>query len=38
MVIGRIMNTTQPLDAIQISYDHGNIDDGKIKLYGIKDS
>jgi hypothetical protein len=32
------MNTTTALNAIQFKFSSGNIDDGKIKLYGIKDS
>jgi hypothetical protein len=32
------MNTTSAINAIQFSMTSGNIDDGKIKLYGIKDS
>ena len=31
-------NTTSAVDAIQFSMSSGNIDSGKIKLYGIKDS
>jgi hypothetical protein len=31
-------NTTSAVDAIRFQYSSGNIDDGKIKLYGIKDS
>ena len=31
-------NTTSSVDAIQFKYSSGNIDFGKIKLYGIKDS
>jgi hypothetical protein len=31
-------NTTNSVDAIQFKMESGNIDDGKIKLYGIKDS
>ena len=31
-------NTTSDLDAMQFSMSSGNIDSGKIKLYGIKDS
>jgi hypothetical protein len=31
-------NTTSALDAFQFKFSSGNIDDGKIKLYGIKDS
>ena len=35
---GGYYNTTSDLDAMQFSFSSGNIDDGKIKLYGIKDS
>jgi hypothetical protein len=31
-------NTTSAVDAIQFKFSSGNIDAGKIKLYGIKDS
>jgi hypothetical protein len=31
-------NSTNPINAIQFKYSSGNIDSGKIKLYGIKDS
>jgi hypothetical protein len=31
-------NTTSSIDAIQFRFSSGNIDSGKIKLYGIKDS
>ena len=31
-------NTTSAIDAIQFKFASGNIDSGKIKLYGIKDS
>jgi len=31
-------NTTSAVNAIQFKFDSGNIDSGKIKLYGIKDS
>jgi hypothetical protein len=31
-------NTTSAVDAIRFQFSSGNIDDGKIKLYGIKDS
>ena len=31
-------NTTLSVDAIQFKFDTGNIDSGKIKLFGIKDS
>ena len=31
-------NTTSAIDAIQFKFSSGNIDAGKIKLYGIKDS
>jgi hypothetical protein len=31
-------NTTNSVDAIQFKMESGNIDSGKIKLYGIKDS
>jgi len=31
-------NTTSSVNAIQFKYHSGNIDSGKIKLYGIKDS
>ena len=32
------MNTTSAVNAISFKFSSGNIDDGKIKLYGIKDS
>ena len=31
-------NTTSAVDAIQFKMSSGNIDSGKIKLFGIKDS
>jgi len=31
-------NTTTAIDGVQFKFDSGNIDAGKIKLYGIKDS
>ena len=31
-------NTTSPIDSVQFKMNDGNIDSGKIKLYGIKDS
>jgi hypothetical protein len=31
-------NTTSAINAIQFTMSSGNIDDGTIKLYGIKDS
>jgi len=31
-------NVTAAIDGVQFSYSSGNIDSGKIKLYGIKDS
>jgi hypothetical protein len=31
-------NVTAAIDGVQFSYSSGNIDAGKIKLYGIKDS
>ena len=31
-------NTTSAINAVQFKFDSGNIDSGKIKLYGIKDS
>ena len=31
-------NTTSALDEFQFKFSSGNIDAGKIKLYGIKDS
>ena len=31
-------NTISSIDAVQFSFSSGNIDSGKIKLYGIKDS
>ena len=31
-------NTTSAVDAVQFKFSSGNIDSGKIKLYGIKDS
>ena len=31
-------NTTSAVDAIQFKMDSGNMDSGKIKLFGIKDS
>ena len=36
--VGGYVNTTSAVDAIQFKMDSGNIDSGKIKLYGIKDS
>ena len=36
--VGGYFNTTSAVDAIQFKFDSGNIDSGKIKLYGIKDS
>jgi hypothetical protein len=36
--VGGYFNTTSVVDAIQFKFDSGNIDAGKIKLYGIKDS
>ena len=36
--IGGYFNTTSALNAFQFKMDSGNIDSGKIKLYGIKDS
>jgi hypothetical protein len=38
MVIAGYNNTTAAIDGVQFSMTSGNIDDGKIKLYGIKDS
>jgi len=38
MFIGGYFNTTSAIDEIQFKMDSGNIDAGKIKLYGIKDS
>jgi hypothetical protein len=35
---GGYFNSTNPINAIQFKYSSGNIDSGKIKLYGIKDS
>ena len=32
------MNTTSAVDAIRFQFNSGNMDSGKIKLYGIKDS
>ncbi len=32
------MNTTSAVDAIRFQYTSGNMDSGKIKMYGIKDS
>ena len=37
-IVGGYGNTTSAIDAIQFKFDSGNIDSGKIKLYGIKDS
>ena len=31
-------NTTSAIDAVQFKFASGNIDDGKIKLFGLKDS
>ena len=36
--IGGYINTTSAVNAIKFSMSSGNIDAGKIKLYGIKDS
>ena len=36
--VGGYFNVTAAIDAIQFSMNSGNIDSGKIKLYGIKDS
>ena len=36
--VGGYCNTTSAIDAIKFEMDSGNIDSGKIKLYGIKDS
>jgi len=36
--LGGYGNTTSAVDAIQFKMDSGNIDNGTIKLYGIKDS
>ena len=36
--VGGYFNTTSAVDAIQFSMSSGNIDSGKIKLFGIKDS
>ena len=36
--IGGYFNTTSAIDAMQFKMNSGNIDSGKIKLYGIKDS
>ena len=35
---GGYMNTSSAVNAVQFSMNSGNIDSGKIKLYGIKDS
>ena len=32
------VNVTAAIDGVQFTYDDGNIDSGKIKLYGLKDS
>tara|TARA_B100000029_G_scaffold380822_1_gene375921 strand:- start:28 stop:648 length:621 start_codon:yes stop_codon:yes gene_type:complete len=36
--IAGYFNTTSAIDAIQFKFSSGNIDAGKIKLYGLKDS
>ena len=36
--IGGYLNTTSAVDAIRFQMSSGNMDSGKIKLYGIKDS
>jgi len=36
--VGGYGNTTSPINAVRFQMDSGNIDSGKIKLYGIKDS
>ena len=36
--VGGNMNTTSAVDAMQFKFNSGNIDSGKIKLFGIKDS
>jgi len=38
MYVAGYGNTTSAIDAVQFSMASGNIDSGKIKLYGIKDS
>jgi len=38
LFIAGYFNTTSAIDAIQFKFASGNIDTGKIKLYGIKDS
>ena len=35
---GGYFNTTSAIDEIQFKFSSGNIDDGKIKMFGIKDS
>ena len=37
-IVGGYGNTTSAIDAVQFKMDSGNIDAGKIKLYGLKDS
>ena len=36
--VGGYVNSTSDVDAIQFTFNSGNIDSGKIKLYGILDS
>jgi len=36
--IGGYFNTTSAIDEIQFKFSSGNVDAGKIKLYGLKDS
>ena len=36
--VGGYFNTTSAINAVQFSFDSGNIDDGIIKLYGVKKS
>jgi len=36
--VGGYINNTSAVNAVQFAYSSGNIDAGKIKLYGIKDS
>ena len=38
LFIAGYCNTTSAINAIQFKFDSGNIDAGKIKMYGIKDS
>ena len=36
--VGGYCNVTAAIDGVQFKFDSGNMDAGKIKLYGIKDS